>query len=412
MSSSHRVRGPAAQVSLALSLVVGGLLFGAGCDRETLIGIDVTPVGSGGTFGRGSGGTYGLGSGGTFGPGSGGTLGPGSGGSIGGGTGGAPSCLTISTVPGQQNDCGHTMGVAYSPDGTLLATVTEDSPTYLHVYRLTDGKLMYEQAEASKTEGALGVTFSPDGKLIATAGYALRLVVNGVTSRPDTNAVVVWDAATGVRLASLPTDCGFYAAAVAFSPDGKLLATAGYDDTIELWNVADWTRALAIPDTISSVYAVHFSPDGTRLIASGGAGDAIYDASSGAQVGQITGIVSEMNEASYSPNGQLIFAIAGEGKIQILDDTTMTLQVMTFSTGPSSPLPYIGHGRWIGDDHVVADDWSGTVEEWSKDAGQAKGPFSLTQRWSMPGQALGMAVAPDGHSFVVAGSFGFMFLTP
>ena len=77
------------------------------------------------------------------------------GGGFGGGGGGfggfggspvvPPSCSTISTALNQVNPCGHTSGVAYSLDGTLLATGNMDSPTAsVHIWRLFDGALVQD----------------------------------------------------------------------------------------------------------------------------------------------------------------------------------------------------------------------------------------------------------------------------
>src|SRR5215470_11906835 len=69
-----------------------------------------------------------------------------------------------------------------------------------------------------------GVAFSPDGKILATAGFD--------------NAVKLWDFATGKEIKTLSGHTGpVYS--VAFSPDGAVLASSGHDQTIKLWTLAD-----------------------------------------------------------------------------------------------------------------------------------------------------------------------------
>lgn len=403
MSSNHRVRRPcaaAAQLSLAVSLVVGGLLYGAGCSRETLIGIDVPPIGSGGTFGPGSGGTFGPGSGGTFGPGSGGTFGPGSGGTVGG-----ASCSAVSLTPGALNGCGHLTAAAFSPGGALLAASGRDSESSnLHVWQVSDGKLLYEIPFANDI--TYNVKFSPDGKFLVLAGFA-------PVAGTGNSGAAVFDAATGALVMELPTRSGSYVSALAFSHDGTRLVTAGAQSFIDVWKVADWTALLAIATVPpESIYEVDFSPDDSRFVVSSSSGtNRIRKTSDGSVLAEIPNLYDEMNRASYSPNGQLILSVGGPGQLQILDPSAMTLQVMAFNP-PSTAVNPIGKAAWIDDSRFVADDWSGKIEEWSKDPAQPTGSFSLTRTWTMPGQAWGFAVAPDGLSFIVTGDFGFQVLTP
>ena len=85
-----------------------------------------------------------------------------------------PSCPTISTTPGTLNPCGCTSGIAYSPDGQLIATATETPKPNIHIWRLSDGALL-EDLDGHGGGNAIGsysVAFSPDGTTLATAGNA------------------------------------------------------------------------------------------------------------------------------------------------------------------------------------------------------------------------------------------------
>jgi WD40 repeat protein len=82
-----------------------------------------------------------------------------------------------------------------------------------------------------------GWAFAPDGKILATAG--------GYTAHPwpvnRAGDVRIWDAESGRLLARLDRHWGAVSD-VAFSPDGRILATASYDGAIMLWNVARLLR--------------------------------------------------------------------------------------------------------------------------------------------------------------------------
>ncbi len=176
-------------------------------------------------------------------------------------------------------------GVAFSPDGTLLATASADKTA-----RLWDTAT--GQATRTLTGHAIdvrGVAFSPDGTLLATAsadktvrlwdtatGHAIRSLaghskaVHGVAFSPNGTLVAtasadktarLWDTATGHAIRTLAGHTSDVAA-VAFSPDGTLVATASADKTARLWDTATGTHVRTLVGHTKAVYAVTFSPDG------------------------------------------------------------------------------------------------------------------------------------------------------
>jgi RNA polymerase sigma factor (sigma-70 family) len=199
---------------------------------------------------------------------------------------------------------GHQSGVstvAVSPDGKTIATGSHD-----HTVRLWDAA---SGKESRKLEGhwygIKSLCYSPDGKLLVSAG------IDG--------QVFVREATTGKILHHLSGCCA------ALSPDGKLLATATTDQkpVIQLWNVATWQELRRLYGPRASIFRLAFSPDG-KTLASGGWGSyhglkggnvefenrtmRLWDVASGRQLSQFGDPREYVYALVFTPDGKTLIS--------------------------------------------------------------------------------------------------------
>ena len=138
------------------------------------------------------------------------------------------------------------------------------------------------------------VAFSPDGKTLASG------------SADDT--IRLWDVATGRPIGNPLTVHSGAVESVAFSPDGKVLASGNYDGAVRLWDVATG-QAIGKPLTGNPgpVDSVAFSPDGKTLASSDGDDIRLWDVATGQAIGKpLTGHASPVGSVAFSPDGKTL----------------------------------------------------------------------------------------------------------
>jgi WD40 repeat protein len=208
---------------------------------------------------------------------------------------------------------GHTASVqvlAWSPDGTLIASGSYDST--VQVWNPTSGFIFVYKGHTAEVDA---LAWSPDGKLIASGGGKYQTINKQNT---DT-AVQVWEATTGH---SILTYKGHLAQVdgLAWSPDGRLIASASYDNTVQVWDIATGGQAstLIYRGHSDHVRAVAWSPDG-KLIASASADRTVqvWNASTGNTLYTYTGHHNWVHTVAWSPDGKLIASGSADQTIQI-----------------------------------------------------------------------------------------------
>lgn len=168
--------------------------------------------------------------------------------------------------------------IAFSPDGTLLASGSRD-----HLLRLWSVETGREIARLSgHTDALSAVAFAASGALLASgaADHSVRL----------------WDvdqATKEYRQTLLLRGHVDMISSLAFSPDGRLLASASLDRTIRLWTIESGEQMFVLRDHQGSINTIAFSADGRLLVSASVDGTArIWDVSSGETVLNVSGDAS------------------------------------------------------------------------------------------------------------------------
>jgi WD40 repeat protein/serine/threonine protein kinase len=241
-------------------------------------------------------------------------------------------------------------GMAFSPDGKRLAGALSDKTgTTVKVWDAASGQEVLILKGRASIVGS--VAFSPDGKRLASAfhdetvkvwdaatGQKIRTFkgprseVNVVAFSPNgerlanslDQTVKVWDVASGQLILTLDTRHADYVLSVAFSPDGKRLATASKDQTVKLWDAVTGQELRTLKGHTEGVQSVVFSPDGKRLASAsgaltGGADVKLWDAASGREVLTLKGLTAQVTDIAFGADGKRLAATLADKTVKLWD---------------------------------------------------------------------------------------------
>jgi WD40 repeat protein/transcriptional regulator with XRE-family HTH domain len=190
---------------------------------------------------------------------------------------------------------------------------------------------------------------------------------------------------------------------VAFSPNGKLLASAGSDGTVRLWNPLTG-QAVGAPMHATSpqadVKGVAFSPNGKLLASAGGDGTLrLWDPLTGHQVGRAIHVFSALtgvNGVAFSPNGKLLASADGDGTVRLWNPITgQPIGVPVHATSAEgggigvAGVAFSPNGKTL-----ASADSDGTVRLWDPITGQ---PIGAPLHATSPHVGVnGVAFSPNG----------------
>jgi WD40 repeat protein len=234
---------------------------------------------------------------------------------------------------------GRTWSAAFSPDSRQIVTTDDrgaqvwDAQTYRLLFALPHGDPVYQavySADATRLitaggDGAVRIWDAANGALVhelrrgsAKRRYYAVAISSGseLIAAIDTEGEIadVWDAATGAPIAEILNDASEFPA-IAFSSDGRWLATTGGND-VRVFDTQ--TRAQAITIRGPRIHSLAFDPTGPRLLTGTATGAAaIWAIPSGARIRHLREIGDPVEAVAFSPDGQLVVVGSRDGTEQV-----------------------------------------------------------------------------------------------
>jgi WD40 repeat protein/class 3 adenylate cyclase len=287
--------------------------------------------------------------------------------------------------------------MSFSPDGTLLAAAGRDRK--VHIWDASTGTEIFTLA--GHTEFIFRLAFSPDGKHLASAGFdgivkvwsleashevltiptmpffsrfalspdGTKIAVNGVFD-PITgrnSLLMVWDAENGEHIFQQEADEN-KGMAVAFSPDGREIATGGFDQILKTWNAASGELILSLPVDDESIIGIEYHPDGKIFATAGTSGKIqLFDRATGRALQSWDAGLGQLSNVTFSPDGSRLAVLSPEtNEAKVFDaDTGKELLTLKGHTNSNWGLDFNSDGT-----RLVTAGRDGTARIW--DAGTGK----------------------------------------
>ncbi|HEY5911396.1 MAG TPA: serine/threonine-protein kinase [Verrucomicrobiae bacterium] len=262
------------------------------------------------------------------------------------------SLTTLTAPPPRRGEAG---AVAFSPDGRKLAVGGDYGQ--MRVFSCADGRVLSIDTQTS--DGVTALAFSPDSKILA-AGFAYT-----------SGAISLWDPNSGELQGQL-TNHGRHVNALTFSPDGQRLASASADRTIRIWSVAARAEVRRLVGHRDEVWALVLAPDGRTLISGCKDGAVwLWDVAATNRVSPHSSLRVSAGFTNLAKAARIGTAFTSDNRGFIATDPDGGLTVWSAETAqPLQPLPLLGTNNWgvalsADDRWLAAGDVTGKIQVWN-----------------------------------------------
>ena len=249
-------------------------------------------------------------------------------------------------------DAGQVLAVAYAPDGNALATGAEDDGSVI-IWDIPAAKVRARLAGLPGDDVVLALAFSPDGGNLAAAtidketqpSLDLRVIRSG-----NGSTITIWDVARGREPAVKHRVKAIIEIvwALAFSPDGQILAAGTSSKEVRLWDLPAGAERPPLRGHRRTVHGVAFSPDG-KTLASGSLDKTVklWDLSRGEELATFRGHTNAVKCLAFSPDGRTIASGSWDNTARLWDASARP--------GPPTPRRAVALEQPITAERVIAE---------------------------------------------------------
>lgn len=313
------------------------------------------------------------------------------------------------------------IAIAFSADGRQLLSASDNKTVKL--WDVNNGRELRSAGDAASLDFVESIAFAGDGKSFASSAdkavelydsstgmklrtfdsraagfYAVAFSANGrwLASGSKDKTVRLWDTTIGREMPALVGHTG-YVTSISFSKDGRWLASASLDKTIRIWDTTTGQETRKLTGHEGTVDAIAFSPD-SRWLASASYDKTVrvWDVAEGRETRKLSGHTGEITTVGFSSDGRWLASGSVDKTIRLWDTTSWAAPRVMDLTRPVNAVAFSPDNKWLA---------AGTGDRTIKLFEVASG-LGARAIQSESGEIRALSFSPDSHWLASAGSDG------